>query len=254
MSAMDSIQSALKAIPPVTRAILIPSAIIPILFRLKIVSPYLFVYDVTAISQDWHIWRLLTPLFLTMPSFAYLTNLFFRYSYSNYLETGGSGQFAGRTADYITFILFCIVNYWFVGWAFGLVTFWDMFTLSIIYLWSKYNPETLVSFYFGIKFKGVYLPFVLAGLDLVLGGSVLESVLGIGVAHAWYFCQEIYPKNNSSSSSQPLIPTPQFILNYFPYTRSNVSTIGGAVLRNNQPQQSSSTGSRFSGTGRKLGD
>lgn len=43
--------------------------------------------------------------------------------------------------------------------------------IMLIYFWSRKFPDNIVTFYFGIRFKSIYLPWVLVGFNLLLGGS-----------------------------------------------------------------------------------
>ena len=194
----------------------------------------------------------MTPLFLAMPSFGYLMDLYFRYSYSTQLEIT---VFAGKTADYVYFIIVNVVFFnvfaVLLDWSGNQITsFWHALTISLIYLWSRYNPETIVRFLFGVQFKAVYLPLVMIGLDLLLGGSIVGSVIGLITSHIYYFLQVIYPAANNTGS---LLKTPRFLFKIFPITKVARTTTGSFTV---VPPKSDSSAysSVFSGKGRRLGD
>lgn len=63
--------------------------------------------------------------------------------------------------------------------------------MTIVYVWAQYNKAVTVSFLFGFRFPAVYLPFVMAAADLVMGGNVMGALLGILVGHTYYFTKEI---------------------------------------------------------------
>ncbi len=79
--------------------------------------------------------------------------------------------------------------------------------LSLIYYWSRKNPDVTMSLMFGIKFKSVYFPWVLVGMGFLMGGMPLVEIAGIIVGHFYFFFADIYPR---TSGKQPL-KTPQFL-------------------------------------------
>lgn len=43
--------------------------------------------------------------------------------------------------------------------------------MSVLYVWAQLNRETIVSFWFGTRFKACYLPWVILGFNYIIGGS-----------------------------------------------------------------------------------
>ena len=43
--------------------------------------------------------------------------------------------------------------------------------ISVLYVWCQVNHETVVQFWFGTQFKAMYLPWALAGFNVLLGGK-----------------------------------------------------------------------------------
>lgn len=66
---------------------------------------------------------------------------------------------------------------------------------------------------FGFKFKAVYLPWAYCAMRLVMGGSITEPLIGIGVGHLYYFFAEVFPV----SHGRRLIVTPQFCIDLSTY-------------------------------------
>ena len=52
-----------------------------------------------------------------------------------------------------------------------------------------------VTFFFGIQFKDVYLPWVLPCLDSLTSGQFVMELLGIVVGHIYFFLKFKYPVN-----------------------------------------------------------
>lgn len=77
----------------------------------------------------------------------------------------------------------------------------------LLYLWSKMSPETPVSLFGLIKFKAMYLPFMLMALDVVQGGGIITDIVGILAGHLYFFLTEVYPLR----SRRQIITTPQWM-------------------------------------------
>jgi derlin-1 len=118
--------------------------------------------------------------------------------------------------------------------------------MSIIYLWSMYNKEKVVTFMFGMTFKAMYLPWVLIAWDFLTGGGLsILKVVGVVVGHLYYFLDKVWPEQGGKK-----LETPQFLVNWFPRERV-VSGGVGAVNATRAPAPA--TRGAFSGTGQRLG-
>ena len=53
-----------------------------------------------------------------------------------------------------------------LGLSFGYLM--DAMVLSIVYVWCQLNQDTIVSFWFGTRFKAMYLPWVLFAFNLII--------------------------------------------------------------------------------------
>jgi Derlin-2/3 len=77
----------------------------------------------------------------------------------------------------------------------------------LIYLWSKQNPNSMVSFFGLIQFQAVYLPFGLLAIEFVQGASPVTGILGILAGHVYYFLTDVYPR----AYGRTLIQTPTWL-------------------------------------------
>jgi Derlin-2/3 len=56
---------------------------------------------------------------------------------------------------------------------------------TLIYIWSRKNPDTMLSFLGLLVFKAPYLPWVLLGFSVVMHGTVpKDEMCGIVVGHS----------------------------------------------------------------------
>jgi Derlin-2/3 len=126
-------------------------------------------------------WRLLTTFIYFGPlSLDLLFHVFFLQRYSRLLEESSGRSPAGFSwlLLYATSILLCLsplLSIPFLGSA---------LSSSLVYIWSRRNPETRLSFLGLLVFTAPYLPWVLMAFSLVLHGSVpKDEICGVIVGH-----------------------------------------------------------------------
>eukprot|EP01091_Cochliopodium_minus_P011366 TRINITY_DN3196_c0_g1_i2.p1 TRINITY_DN3196_c0_g1~~TRINITY_DN3196_c0_g1_i2.p1 ORF type:complete len:228 (-),score=27.77 TRINITY_DN3196_c0_g1_i2:94-777(-) len=198
-----------ESIPTITRNIFTASLIITLAANFGLLSPYLLILDWDFIIFKFHVWRLITPFFyFGKLGFPFLISLMFLYRHSGDLERE---KFANRQADYLFMILFggglLLIVSFFLGFRIlgqGLIMF-------IIYNWAQTYRDAVMSFFFGLKFKGIYFPWVLMGFNLLMGGSPIQELSGAVIGHLYYFLTELYPAN----SGKYYLKTPEFIKAFF---------------------------------------
>lgn len=125
----------------------------------------------------------------------------------------------------------------------------DPMVLSVLYVWCQLNKETIVSFWFGTRFKAMYLPWVLLGFNMLMSNGSLFAVVGIIVGHLYFFLKFTYPQELGGAN---FLQTPQFIKRYYPDVRP--SGVFGLAPEGRADPQPRNTGGVFAGTGRRLGD
>lgn len=204
-----------RSIPIVTRWWFSLSIIFPLAGRLGLVNPMLLLLDYETVVHGFQIWRLMTcAFFYPLKGFHYLINLYFLYSYSKRLETG---IFDGRPADH----LFMLIVQWIVllvlGLFFGIPLLMDPLVMSVIYVWCQLNKDAMITFWFGMTFKAMYFPWVLAAFNMILIGGGLFELLGIFTGHVYFFLMFKYPQDFGGRS---FLSTPQILYRWLPNYRS----------------------------------
>ncbi|KXJ26931.1 derlin-1 [Exaiptasia diaphana] len=224
MAAENDIGDWFRGIPIITRYWFSLSIIFPLLGRIGLINAYYMLLDFGLVIYNFQIWRLLT-CFVYYPispqtGFHYLINLYFLYSYSTRLE---SGLFDGRPADFLFMLLFNGLVLIIIGFAATLRLLMDPLVLSVLYVWCQVNKETIVQFWFGMQFKAMYLPWVLAIFNMIIQGGGVMELIGIFVGHVYFFLMFKYPQDFGGAR---LISTPSFFYKYLPNRQGGVSGFG----------------------------
>lgn len=76
---------------------------------------------------------------------------------------------------------------------------------TLVYIWSRRNPDTRLSFLGLLVFTAPYLPWVLMAFSLFMHGTVpKDEIMGVVIGHIWYFFTDVYPPLHHGS--RPLDP------------------------------------------------
>lgn len=222
-----------RGIPRITKYWFTGSVVVPIAARFGLLNAHWLILVFELVVYRFQIWRPLTAVLFYPISgprgFHYLINLYFLYSYSIRLETG---IFDGRPADYVFMLFFnwlCLVI---IGFVADLMLLMDPMILSVLYVWCQLNKDMVVQFWFGTRFKAMYLPWVLLAFNMIVGGGGVQELLGIIVGHLYFFLMFKYPQDFGGVR---LLHTPQFLYKYFPNRRGGVSGFGQAPESRRRP-------------------
>uniref|UniRef100_A0A8I3N9H9 Derlin n=1 Tax=Canis lupus familiaris TaxID=9615 RepID=A0A8I3N9H9_CANLF len=206
---MSDIGDWFRSIPAITRYWFAATVAVPLVGKLGLISPAYFFLWPEAFLYRFQVWRPITATFYFPvgpgTGFLYLVNLYFLYQYSTRLETGA---FDGRPADYLFMLLFnwiCIVI---TGLAMDMQLLMIPLIMSVLYVWAQLNRDMIVSFWFGTRFKACYLPWVILGFNYIIGGSVINELIGNLVGHLYFFLMFRYPMDLGGRN---FLSTPQFL-------------------------------------------
>jgi Derlin-2/3 len=142
-------------------------------------------------------WRLLTTFLYFGPlSLDLVFHVFFLQRYSRLLEesSGRSPAHFSWLLLYATTCLICLsplVSMPFLG---------HPLSSTLVYIWSRRNPDTRLSFLGLMVFTAPYLPWVLMGFSLVVHGMIpKDEIMGVVIGHVWYFFSDVYPPLHNGS-------------------------------------------------------
>ncbi|XP_054274176.1 derlin-1-like [Macrosteles quadrilineatus] len=214
---MSELSDWFNSVPIFTRWWLSLTAGLSLLGRFKLLNAYHLILAYEPLIHRFQIWRPFTALFFypisSATGFHFLINCYFLYNYSMRLETG---QYAGRSADYLFMLLFnwlaCVI----IGLVAEIPLLMDSMVLSVLYVWCQLNKDVIVNFWFGTSFKAMYLPFVLFAFNLIISGGGMMELVGIVVGHVYFFLKYKYPQE---LGGQEFITTPSILYHYFPNER-----------------------------------
>lgn len=229
----DQVSEWFSSIPPITKFLFVSAFATTCAINMDAFSIQRSFISWQTVWTDFEIWRLYTgSFFLGKFSFTFLTNLLFLYRYSSELE---KNEFEARTADYafcLTIIGTCL---WLIALLNPFITLFFVgksMIMALVYIWAQLNRDTTVSFFFGIKFKGILLPWVLMLFHLLMGKPIAEDIVGVLVGHLYYFIEYIHPEHNRGIK---LIATPRIYHDWFPRQASVNNRGYGTSFQRQQP-------------------
>ena len=112
-------------------------------------------------------------------------------------------------ADYLWLVVYLWLSLIVVGVLFSLPLISSAFTFAMLYIWCKRRPFEIITFFFGIKVKSGYFPFVYMGFNVLLGASIFQYILGLGLGHLYIFVKDILKVQHRKD----YLGTPQWFAN-----------------------------------------
>lgn len=182
--------------PMCTRWWTTATIVLSILVQCQLLTPFKLFYSFTAVFVKHQYWRLLTTFLYFGPiSIDLLFHVYFQQRYSRLLEESSSpAQFSWM----LLYAMSCLIA---ITPLVGHSSFLGQ-TLSstLVYIWSRRNPDTRMSFLGLLVFTAPYLPWVLMGFSLILHGKIpQDEIMGVVIGHIYYFFADVYPPLHNGS-------------------------------------------------------
>jgi Derlin-2/3 len=219
-----------KGLPLLTRIGLTTFFMTTILTMVGLLNPRDLVLDWPTVINKLQVWRLFTSvIYFGKFGFPFMFQMYFFTSFSQKLERGE--VMTALPGNYLFFLLFQILSLDIVSlvlaWPTGLPLLGTSLTFSIIYYYSRLEPDQEMVFY-SFKVKGYQLPFALLAFTLLMGGDIWADVLGLASGHIFFFLKEVVKKEYG----MVLLTTPSFLNSFMaPYVAGTGGSGGGGGNR-----------------------
>lgn len=155
------------------------------------ISPYDLYLNARLVARG-EVWRLVTSyLYFGTLDIYWLIN-----AYQNFVDLYRleRGNFGGKRADFVAFLLLC--------WAFALgyaltarTPYPDkIFFSATNYVWCRLNPDYRVTLFGMIMIPTFIWPVVRVGIYWLMGRPLNDLLAGFLIGHFYYFSEEVFPK------------------------------------------------------------
>ena len=114
--------------------------------------------------------------------------------------------FAGRIADFVWMVMLCVlvlVPIPALVPSIQIPFFGPSLVFTLLYLWSRENPNANTSIMGMITMKAFYLPWGMLGMGLVMGQDPVPDLLGIVAGHLYYFLAVLHPRAGGARLIKP---------------------------------------------------
>ncbi|KAJ1742886.1 hypothetical protein LPJ79_003746 [Coemansia sp. RSA 1821] len=237
-----------SSLPVCTRFLLEATGTLTLVSGLGLLPGYHLLLLWELVTKQFQIWRLVTTFLVTRLSINGFIHLVMLHRYSLAVE---KEEFGGRTADYVWFLMVCMISMLGMSWITQTMLLANGLLLAIATLWSLHRAEQTVRFVFGITFPARYLPYALMALNLLLNQGVFPfaSFYGWLSAQAYYYLSVDLPARGGLN----YIPTPQFVYRIFGQVhRSDPRSTGIRMATLSNPVSQRPGGGHSWGQGRRL--
>ncbi|KAG6810651.1 hypothetical protein H0H92_010914 [Tricholoma furcatifolium] len=183
---MNDFVAELRKIPPVTRFLCGSTLAVTGPMLMNMVSGYKLVYTYQLVFKKLQLWRLYTSFFVGSSGINFIFDLVMLYRNADQLE---SGPYSRRSADLAYQLLFACGSIIVATIPLQGMIFFHPLLVCLTYLSSSLAPLGAQSSLFGLfTFPVKYLPYVIIGMDLLMGGPAYaaQAVAGAVVGHLWW--------------------------------------------------------------------
>ncbi|KAG7051547.1 Der1-like family protein [Colletotrichum scovillei] len=176
-----------------TTATVLTSALV----QCQMVTPFQLFYSFRAVFAKSQYWRLLTTFLYFGPfSLDLLFHVYFLQRYARLLE-----ESSGRSPAHFSWLLvYSMASLLLLSPLVSMPFLGHPLSSTLVYIWSRRNPDTRLSFLGLLVFTAPYLPWVLMAFSLILHGSIpKDEIMGVVIGHIWYFFTDVYPPLHNGS-------------------------------------------------------
>jgi Derlin-2/3 len=188
--------------PVCTRWWTVATILTSVLVQCQMVTPFQLFYSFRAVFSKLQYWRLLTTFIYFGPlSLDLAFHIYFMQRYSRLLEES-SGRSPAHFSWLLMYAMACLIA---ISPLVSMPFLGHPLSSTLVYIWSRRNPDTRLSFLGLLVFTAPYLPWVLMGFSLFMHGTIpKDEIMGVVIGHVWYFFTDVYPPLHNGS--KPLDP------------------------------------------------
>ncbi|GAK64169.1 DER1-domain-containing protein [Moesziomyces antarcticus] len=204
----------IRKIPPVTRTILGATGAITLPCILAITSPWRYALSWPLVISRFHLHRVVTCFFFGGSGLKLLFDVFLIFRNSTDLELNHFGR---RTAAYTWALLVMGTVILATNYPLGSPILFGPMLNALVYLWSRANPHSSVSFFGMVNCPSRWLPYVYIGIDLLQGGPglAIQSATGLIAGYVYWMLDQVLPGQQRRRRGS-YIPTPGFLESLLP--------------------------------------
>ena len=179
-----------RGLPKVTRGYMTAAMGTTVLVQLELLAPTLLFLDFEAVGTQLEVWRLMTNfVFFGGFGMPFCFSMLFLVRYGRELE---AKRFEGRASDFLWCLMGIGLIQIAVAFVMGSMPFLSSAMLSsIVYLWSREYSEQVLNIFGLFQVQGFYFPWVLMAMHVLMGGSPIADLVGIGSGHCYYFATDV---------------------------------------------------------------
>lgn len=231
---------------PITKGAVCLSFGCTLAMSLGLIHPIYYIFDFESMFWKLQLWRFFTgTVFLGKFGFPWLMSLATMYMYMrNHEEI----DLKGKRADFVWMLTWIVGVLFVIALALGMATVGLSFIMAICWVWCRRNPTAMLSIYM-FKFEANYFPWALVAFHLLMGMNIVDDIVGIVAGHVFIFLKDIMPKTHGKD----LIPTPRWLIRYFPYERFGPYSVHEPAVRAPGQAVPPPAGGHNWGRGRQLG-
>ncbi|EGP84947.1 unnamed protein product [Zymoseptoria tritici ST99CH_1A5] len=186
--------------PVCTRWWTTATVVVGVLVQCEILTPFQLFYSFRSVFHKQQIWRLATTFIYFGPlSLNLLFHIFFIQRYARMLE-----ESAASVAHFTWLLAYAAITLLSIAPISSQAFLGSTLSSTLVYIWSRRNPDTRLSFLGLMTFKAPWLPWVLVAFNVVLHSHwPKDELTGIVVGHIWYFFNDIYPSTHNGRPMDP---------------------------------------------------
>lgn len=196
------------SVPPITRTILLLNITLSLLVSLDLCTPYKLYFNYYLIKNKGQVWRAVTSLFYVgeLSPHTIFDFVLFYYN-SSKLE---QHDFRNKPADLIMFYFFSCCSFLVLATYLGLQFLSPCLSATVLYVWTRRNPNVEVNLMEIFTFRAQFLPWFLMLLVVVFGFDAQDDLVGALVGHIYYYFADVVPKIPETKEMH-LLKAPHFL-------------------------------------------